>query len=302
MPSSASVDPQAVTYDVAHSTEYAYSTSVSVSHHIARLTPRAMPHQDCLDHRLHIDPEPAVRGEHVDYFGNVAIFFAMQGGHRNLRVIAHSRVRVLPRRLPPAADTPPWEAATDQSVLPLEAVECLFDSPSIRRSSDFAAYAQPSFPPGRSLMEALGDLTHRIHAEFSFEPGATNVATQLPEVLRLRRGVCQDFARLQIACLRSIGVAARYISGYLETTPPPGRPRRIGADASHAWVAAFCPGVGWIEVDPTNDMFSSTAHVTLAYGRDYVDVSPIRGVILGGGEHSLQVSVDVVRSEPTPPN
>lgn len=296
MLSSASVDAEAVTYEVAHTTQYAYSASVSVSHHLARLTPCVADHQECLEHRLEIDPAPAVRAEHVDYFGNRATFFAMQGSHRNLCVTARSRVVVRPRALPQASDTPAWEAAANTEALPIEAIDCLFDSPSIRRGADFAAYAQPSFPPGRPLLEALADLTHRVHEEFTFEPGTTTITTELMEVFRLRRGVCQDFARLQIACLRSLGLAAQYISGYLETTPPPGRPRRVGADASHAWLGVYCPGLGWIETDPTNDVFPSTGHVVLARGRDYVDVSPIRGVILGGGEHSLQVSVDVVRA------
>jgi transglutaminase-like putative cysteine protease len=161
------------------------------------------------------------------------------------------------------------------------------------------AYARPSFPAGRALLEAVVDLTARIHKDFTFDPEATTVTTSLAEVFRLRRGVCQDFTRFEIACLRSLGIPTRYVSGYLETAPPPGMPRRIGADASHAWLTFHCPGAGWIDVDPTNNLLPSTGHVTLAQGLDYGDVSPIRGVILGGGQHSLQVSVDVIRvSEP----
>ena len=150
------------------------------------------------------------------------------------------------------------------------------------------------FPQGRPLLEGVLDLTARIHDEFTFDPKATTVATPLTEVFASRRGVCQDFARLEIACLRSLGIPARYISGYMETVPPPGTPRLVGADASHAWLSVYCPGVGWIPVDPTNNLLPSDTHITVAWGRDYNDVSPIRGVILGGGAHALQVHVDVV--------
>jgi transglutaminase-like putative cysteine protease len=295
MPSSVSADASAVTYDVVHRTQYSYSEAVSVSQHIARLTPRGLPHQECLEHRLQVDPLPAVRSDHLDYFGNRATLFSMQGGHRRLTVTARSRVKVQPRPLPRGEDTPPWEAATDHQVLPLEAVECIFDSPSIRVSSEFTAYARVSFTPGRPLLDAFADLTRRIHEDFIFEPGVTTVATDLDNVFRQRRGVCQDFACFEIACLRSLGLPAQYISGYLETVAPSGGPRRVGADASHAWLALYCPAVGWIEADPTNNLLSSAGHVTLARGRDYGDVSPIRGVILGGGDHTLHVSVDVVR-------
>ena len=291
-----SVDGSAI-YDVVHTTAYRYSDAVSVSSHVARLTPRLLPHQMCLEHRLTIAPAPALQTEHVDYFGNRATLFAMRGGHRQLRVDAHSRVRLQPRRTLRRHESPPWEAGTNRDLLPLAALDCVLDSPSIRAAPEYAEYARPSFTPGRPLLEAVLDLSRRIHDEFTFEPGVTTVSTSLPEVLRTRRGVCQDFACFGIACLRSLGLAAQYVSGYLETVPPPGQPRRVGADASHAWLAVYCPGFGWIEVDPTNNVVPSTAHVTLASGRDYGDISPLRGVILGGGQHVLSVSVDVVRVE-----
>jgi transglutaminase-like putative cysteine protease len=197
--------------------------------------------------------------------------------------------------VPAASSTPPWEDTGDRRVLPLDALEALFDSASLRAGPEFLAYASPSFPAGRPLLEAVIDLTARIHADFMFDPDATTVATSLSEVFRLRRGVCQDFTRFEIACLRALGIPASYVSGYLETAPPPGMPRRIGADASHAWLRFHCPGSGWIDVDPTNNLLPSTGHVTVAHGLDYSDVSPIRGVILGGGQHSLQVSVDMIR-------
>jgi transglutaminase-like putative cysteine protease len=285
----------AVTYDVVHTTLYDYTESVSVSHHVGRLSPRALPHQVCLSHQLHIEPAPAVTTRHVDYFGNMTTFFAMQGTHKRLTVRARSQVAVRAAAVPCAADTPPWEQVSDRGALPLEAIECTFEAVSARASADLAAYTRQSFLPGRPLLDAVVDLTRRVHADFTFDPKATTITTPLMEVFRSRRGVCQDFARVEIACLRSLGVPAHYVSGYLETVPPPGRPRLLGADASHAWLAVYCPGSGWIDVDPTNNVLPSNTHVTLAWGRDYGDVSPIRGVILGGGKHSLRVQVDVIR-------
>jgi transglutaminase-like putative cysteine protease len=296
MRTSVSAD-RALTFEIVHVTRYRYSSLVSVSHHLARLSPPSLPYQACHEHALRIEPEPAVHVAHTDYFGNVATFFAMQRAHAELTVTSRSTVTVSEREAPDAGTTPPWEMATDRSQLPLDALEATVDAHPLRTAAECAAYARPSFPPGRPILEAVADLTHRIHADFTFDPEATTVATPLAEVLRRRRGVCQDFARFQIACLRSLGLPALYVSGYLETAPPPGMPRRIGADTSHAWLAVYCPGSGWIDVDPTNDLLPSSGHVTLARGLDYNDVSPIRGVILGGGHHSLQVSVDVIRTE-----
>ena len=295
MQSSASTEA-AATYEVVHTTKYKYSEAVSVSHHLARVKPREFSGQECLAHALHIDPVPAVVRSHRDYFGNTVTFFIVERAHAELTVRAASTVRVSSRQRPAPASTPPWEEARDFDALPLDALECLFDSASIAASDAVAGYAHPSFAPGRPLLEAVQDLMRRIQTDFTFDPKATTVTTPLRDVLSLRRGVCQDFARLAIACLRSFGVAARYVSGYLETLPPPGAPRLAGVDASHAWLAVYCPGLGWVDADPTNNMFPSTTHVTLAWGRDYADVSPVRGVILGGGQHSLQVSVDVLRA------
>lgn len=294
-----SADVHPVTFDIVHATRYAYTESVSVSHHVARLSPRVLTHQSCLHHAVDVVPGPAVLSTHTDYFGNDTTFFAMQGAHRGLAVTARSRVQVAPRLAPAPSDTPPWEQAGDRSTLPFDAIEALYDATSLQVAPELVDYAKPSFPPARPLLEAVADLTARVHADFTFDPDATTVTTSLSEVFRLRRGVCQDFTRFEIACLRSLGVPALYVSGYLETAPPPGMPRRVGADASHAWLTFYCPGTGWIDVDPTNNLLPSTGHVTLARGLDYGDVSPIRGVILGGGQHSLQVSVDVVRV-PTP--
>jgi transglutaminase-like putative cysteine protease len=285
-------------YDVVHTTHYDYSESVAVSHHMARLRPRDLPHQRCVHHELEIEPAPAVTSTHADYFGNPVTFFAMQGAHKKLIVRARSTVEAHGTQTADAAGTPPWEAATDRSALPLEALEFLFESGDWIPIQGLETYARASFEKGRRLLDAVVELTERIHDEFTFDSKATTVATPLADVFTSRRGVCQDFARLEIACLRLLGIPAQYISGYLETVPPAGTPRLLGADASHAWLAFYCHDIGWIPVDPTNNLLPSNTHITLAWGRDYEDVSPVRGVILGGGAHSLRVHVDVVRVEP----
>jgi transglutaminase-like putative cysteine protease len=282
-------------YEVSHTTEYAYGDSVAVAHHVARLKPRALAQQRCLAHTLEIAPAPAVTSVYDDYFGNAVTFFGVQGAHKSLVIRARSMVDVSGPPLPDPGETPPWEAATNRESLPFEAIEFLFDAADARFPLGVEGYARLSFPPQRRLLAGVIDLTTRINREFTFDPKATTVATPLVEVFASRRGVCQDFARLEIACLRAIGIPAKYVSGYLETDPPPGAPRLLGADASHAWLAVYCPGTGWIAVDPTNNLLPSDRHVTLAWGRDYSDVSPIRGVILGGGAHTLRVHVDVVR-------
>ncbi|HEV3216438.1 MAG TPA: transglutaminase family protein [Vicinamibacterales bacterium] len=292
-----SADASPVQYEVVHTTEYDYSESVAVSHHLAHLSPRVLPHQQCLHHELQIEPAPAVMTTHSDYFGNPASYFAMQGAHKRLTVRARSRVSLEATKLPSPSDTPPWEEVADRTALPLEAVEFLYDSALIPASAELEAYARAAFPPARPLLDAVLELTRRIHDEFTFDRKATTVRTPLADVFKSRRGVCQDFARLEIACLRSLGLPARYVSGYLETAPPPGRPRLLGADASHAWLSFYCPEAGWIHVDPTNNVLPSRGHVTVAWGRDYNDVSPIHGVILGGGSHTLRVHVDVLRVE-----
>ena len=282
-------------YDIVHTTQYEYSKAVAVSHHVSRLSPRDLGHQQCLRHDLTIEPAPAVMRNHQDYFGNPMTFFMMEGAHTALTVKAKSQVVVTPMALPASDPNLTWEAARDFDVLPSNVIEYTFESPSIPAPAEVADYAHQSFPRGRPFMDAIMDLTRRIHTDFVFDPDATTVATPLRDVMRLRRGVCQDFAQLGIGCLRAVGLAARYVSGYLETVPPPGAPRLSGVDASHAWLSVYCPGFGWLDVDPTNNLLPIDTHVTLAWGRDYSDVSPIRGVILGGGEHSLRVSVDVVR-------
>jgi len=288
-----------VRYTITHTTTYHYSDEVSVSHHLARLRPRQLPGQRCPQFEQTIDPAPADQGEHDDYFGNPVTFFAIRAPHKQLEVRTRSEVELSPADPLPAARTPPWEQVRDGfdgklGTDALAAYEFVFDSSLIKTCAEFAGYALESFPAQRPLMEGVVDLTRRIYQDFTFDAKATSVATPLKDVFESRRGVCQDFAQFQIACLRSLGLPARYVSGYLETNPPPDRPRLAGADASHAWVSVYSPGAGWIDIDPTNNLAPANRHITLAWGRDYSDVSPIHGVILGGGEHTLKVAVDMV--------
>jgi transglutaminase-like putative cysteine protease len=236
--------------------------------------------------------------ERIDFFGNTATFATIEEPHRKLSVTAINVAEVTPVSPPQPDLTPPWEIVRDQlrtdpSLDVVTASQFAFDSPYVPIAERFADYAAPSFPPGRPIFQAVIDLTSRIHAEFRYDPTATTLATPIKEVLEQRHGVCQDFAHLQIGCLRSLGLAARYVSGYLVTRPVPGRPRLVGAEASHAWISFFCPGFGWIDLDPTNNQVPSDHHIVLAWGRDYDDVSPIKGVILGGGTHSVKVTVEI---------
>jgi len=295
-----------MTYNINHTTSYHYRGAVSVSHHILRVSPRELRHQRCLSHAVEIEPAPAVSRPHRDYFGNGVVFITVEGAHQRLQVKATSRVVVTRPNVPVPAETPAWESVRDLSrghqIGPaLEACEFVFNSPHVRTSESFGDYAHASFTKDRPILGAVLDLTRRIHADFKFDSKATTIATPLEEVFKHRRGVCQDFAHLEIACLRSLGLPARYVSGYLETDPPPGRPRLAGADASHAWLSFYAHGLGWIDVDPTNNLLPSTRHVTVAWGRDFSDVSPLHGIILGSGDHTLAVAVDVVPVEETAP-
>lgn len=287
-----------MTYRIVHKTTYRYNTPVSVGNHVAYLIPRTLARHTCTSHALLITPAPTGVSERLDFFGNSACFFTIREPHRELNIEARSQVVIDgdPATWPECSK--PWEEVVqslpaDLSPEGLDAYQFVFESPRVRPGTQFAEYAYPSFSPARPLTEALLDLTGRIHQDFRFDSKATNVRTSPEEVLRHRRGVCQDFAHLQVACLRSLGLPARYVSGYLRTYPPPGRERLVGADASHAWVSAYCPGTGWLDVDPTNNLIPGESHVTLAWGRDYGDVSPVRGVILGGRDHKVDVGVDM---------
>ncbi len=285
-------------YEITHLTAYSYSSDVSVSQHVARLTPRALNFQKCWAHELAVDPKPALVTSRTDYFGNQATFFSITGAHRRLTVTARSQVDLAARVIPDAAHTPPWETVRElfrrhDASPTVNTQEFIFPSAMIPRLPELAEYAAASFAPERPVLEAVLDLTRRMADDFTFDPRATTVATPLEQVIKQRRGVCQDFAHFQIGCFRALGLPARYVSGYLETLPPPGKPRLVGADASHAWVQVFIPETGWVDVDPTNNLLPTERHITVAWGRDFSDVSPIRGVIVGGGKHQLSVSVDV---------
>lgn len=285
-------------YRVRHRTVYEYSEPVTVSHHAARVKPRETRAQHRSDWHLEIDPEPAVRKMRTDYFGNRVCFFSVQELHDRLEILAESQVRIDPG-LPPDPDhSPSWQEVAEALRRPvsaetLEAQQFAFESPYVRPSRELAEFAAPSFTAERPLLDAMLDLNRRIHEEFTFDARATTVATPLETVLRERRGVCQDFTHLGLGCLRSLGLAARYVSGYLRTHRPAGAPDLVGADASHAWLSVFCPGFGWVEFDPTNNLIPGFEHITLAYGRDFADVSPVSGIITGGGEHAVSVAVQV---------
>lgn len=288
-------------YEVTHITTYEYQAEVSASQHIARLAPRPVPGQLCLSHSLTIDPPPSRCVSRRDYFGNETIAFQLDTPFRSLVVTACSLIELEEGQQELGFNSLPWETARDlvanarHGSIEGAALEFTHASPLIPLQRAFADYAAPSFPPGRPLLEASIDLMHRIHSEFRFDPAATTVSTPVAEVLHQRKGVCQDFAHVQIACLRSLGLPARYVSGYIETLPPPGKPKLVGADASHAWLSVFCPQLGWIDLDPTNDTRPRGQHITIAWGRDFTDVSPLRGVFVGSGSHELRVSVDVNR-------
>ncbi len=287
-------------YKLTHSTRYIYEGSVTVSHHLARLSPRSLPGQHCPWHELEIRPTPVGRGVHFDSFGNTTTYFEVEGKHETLEVIARSLVEVFPARVQDAMGTPSWETVRDachaERLTPgSDAGIFRFASSMIPVGPEFAAFARQDFPPGRPILVGVVALTTRIFEEFKFDPRATDVTTPVSEVLKKRAGVCQDFAHLMIACLRSLGLPARYVSGYLETAPPPGQPRLVGADASHAWVSVFCGDeAGWVDADPTNNILPGERHITVAWGRDFADVSPLRGVTLGAGGQRLEVAVDVV--------
>jgi transglutaminase-like putative cysteine protease len=313
-------------YQVTHRTEYRYESEVTASYGQLHLLPREMPGQVCRKAEVVIEPEPLDYRDRRDFFGNRAGYFAVVAPHTHLVVTAASIVDVSGRQatLPLLADQP-WEHVRDRlralsgAVVPgrpmpgepgaagvlgrstsvddaaLDARQFTFDSPKVAASARLAAFAAPSFRPGRPLLEGLHDLAHRINRDFAYEPGATSVRSTVDEVLEQRAGVCQDFAHLIIGCMRALGLAARYVSGYLETRPPPGRERLQGADVSHAWASVFVPDGGWVDIDPTNDQFVNDRYVTTAWGRDYADVTPLQGIIFTESSRTeMDVAVDVV--------
>jgi transglutaminase-like putative cysteine protease len=291
----------AARYEVTHRTEYRYEADVSDSYGQLHLLPRDLPGQRCHTAGVVIDPIPDDYRERLDYFGNRVSYLAIHHPHRALTVTATSIVEVedRPVGLSLVRDRP-WEQARDavrdgHVRDSLDAVQYVLGSPLVEASAAFAEYAAATFTPRRPLLDAVTDICHRIHADFQYESGSTSVTTPLADVFAQRKGVCQDFAHVGIACLRSIGLPARYVSGYLETDPPPGRPKLKGADGSHAWMSVLVPQAGWLDVDPTNNRLANNRYVVTAYGRDYSDVPPLSGVIYTSGKtESLRVLVDVV--------
>ena len=308
-------------YRITHTTLYHYSQPVGLCQNEARLQPRNFWRQQCHNSRFDIKPTPVDFSERIDYFGNRVAYFAIQQPHIQLIVTAISEVTIFPRQNNlDLFNQMTWEQVRsllqetslqqaqsqqgqsqiqnqDQAFEMLDARQYLLDSPMVTVTPELADYARSSFLPNRALVDVVHDLMQRIYKDFIYDPTFTTIATPLSEVLGFRRGVCQDFAHLAIGCLRAYGLAARYISGYVETLPAPGKQRLVGADASHAWFSVYIPGTGWLDYDPTNNTVPLDQHITLAWGRDYADVTPLKGIAFGGGQHTLSVSVDVMRLE-----
>ena len=308
MPAPATEERESVRYEVRHTTAYRYTEPVPVCHNEIHLVPRSLPRQRLLSSSVVVEPQPVQISSHVDYFGNQAGTFSIEEGHERLVIEALSRVEVDQPAPWQQLSPRPWEELRDRLVHGLEpetlhARQFALPSPLVRPSAALAAWAGTSFTAGRPWHEALLDLTRRIHREFTYDPAATTTSTPVEEVFSHRRGVCQDFAHLQIACLRSLGLAARYVSGYLSNERGPAAPGAdrvndagmVGADASHAWLACWGGDGIWLDVDPTNDCAAGVLHITVAWGRDYGDVSPVKGVCVGGGRHAMQVAVHVSR-------
>jgi len=281
-----------VLYEVTHTTRYSYEARVSQCLNEVRLTPRSLPAQSVQEHHIEVLPRPVSFDCRKDYFGNDVTTFAVFEKHDHLEATARSIVEVQPRSIEAAA-SPAWEEARDLLAKAddgpiLQAFEFIFDSPYVEAGPELAEYARPTFTPGRPLFDALQELSHRIHAEFRYQPKSTSIDMPLISVLGGRHGVCQDFAHIMIGALRSLRLAARYVSGYLRSGA-----NFQGAQASHAWVGAFVPQLGWLDFDPTNDVMPSDGHITLAWGRDYSDVTPVKGITLGGGGQVVDVEVFV---------
>lgn len=287
-------------FDVSHRTVYHYADPVAQSHHVIHLAPRPHDRQRVLKHQLVIEPAPASRTDLIDYFGNPVSILSIEDSHSQLSFRAQSTIEVNAALQVNLAATTPWDTLSRNlsggGAPPhdLDVLQYVCATPYTELSPAVRDYAAASFSPGRPVLQCAADLTARIHADFIYDTAATEVATRVKDVLEMRRGVCQDFAHIQLSCLRAFGLPARYVSGYLLTYPPEGQERLVGADASHAWISVWAPETGWVDFDPTNNLLVSDEHIAIAHGRDFGDVSPVSGVILGGGEHTIDVAVDVV--------
>ncbi|MBV6640936.1 MAG: transglutaminase family protein [Cyclobacteriaceae bacterium] len=289
-------------YNVKHITKYIYDFPASLCHNIVYQIPSAHPFQKLVNFDCEIDPEPTSLTRRKDFFENEFIYFSLQKTHQKLTVTSQSAVELVrPSWMDiNPGDTPAWESVVDI----LHTTEVLNDirqfyleSPFVPSLSDIKDYASESFFPGRPIMDSMLDLNQRINQDFTFTPGFTEISTPLREVFAEKKGVCQDFAHFGLACARSMGLAARYVSGYIETVPPPGQPKLVGADASHAWIAVYIPEVGWLEFDSTNNLLVNDQHIRVATGRDFGDVIPMKGVVYSGGGQTMDVSVDVMQVE-----
>jgi transglutaminase-like putative cysteine protease len=294
-------------HTIDHKTEYTYPDAVSLCHNIVRLIPRSTNKQFCKKSEIIIFPQPDVLIEYDDFFGNKLVYFSIEKEHKKLSVHVVSEIEKLPavgEQRPPISPIS-WEEVcrltTTIAASILDVKQFIASTPMTMADDAIAAYATISFPPGKSLFEGSKNLMTRIFTDFTFESGFTTISTPLSLVMKERKGVCQDFAHLAIACLRSLGLPARYVSGYIETIPPPGVEKLVGVDASHAWFSVFIPGNGWVDFDPTNNMLPSDQHITIGWGRDYADITPLKGVIMSSGRHELKVSVNVKR-EASPPS
>ncbi|MEM7783143.1 MAG: transglutaminase family protein [Planctomycetota bacterium] len=282
-------------FRVKHKTTYDYGDTVPECFNIVRLHPRPIFDQVCLSHELVVEPKPVSIVQRHDFFGNRIEQFSIEKPHGKLEVFADNQIEVTGRNYPEFDKTPPWEdVANMESSSNLEVAHFAHNSARVRSGVEAELYARKSFLPGRPIAEATLELTQRIFEDFDFDSHATTVSTPVEEVFRKKAGVCQDFAHLQLACLRSLNLPARYISGYLRTIPPPGQSRLVGADASHAWISVYCGDYGWFDFDPTNNLVPQTDHITIGWGRDYSDICPIQGVFTGGGQTTMTVSVDVI--------
>ena len=286
-------------YKLIHKTTYEYSEQAALSQNELCLFPRNTNQQTCSKSLIKIEPKPSILDHTIDYFGNNIHNFMVKHPHDTLEIIAESFVETMAYQTIAPFTTMSWESARDiikahQNIYDLDAYQYIFPSDFIHLSQELAEYALVSFTANRPVLEAALDFTERIYNQFTYDKNATRIDTPIFEVFKNKKGVCQDFAHFQIASLRSLGLAARYVSGYLETLPPPGKPKLIGADASHAWLSLYIPDIGWIDLDPTNNQIPGEQHVTVAWGRDYGDVTPVKGLIWGGGSHKLSVNVDLL--------
>ncbi len=286
-------------YTIHHKTTYRYTTPVHQSYHLLHLSPRAVPHQRVLQHRIKTRPGSDLWRDLVDYFGNPYSIIAVEKDHKELVVDAGSEIEVTRAAPGDLAQSLDWQQLADagrgiNTAMPKDVTQYTTASRHGPRRHSLADYAAPSFGTGQPVLLGAHDLMRRIFEDFAFDPSATDVSTPVDTVLANKRGVCQDFAHLMISALRSLNLPARYVSGYIRTIPPEGQARLQGADASHAWVSVWAPETGWVDFDPTNNAIPRDDHITIAYGRDYEDVSPISGVLLGGGDHAVDVAVDVI--------